>query len=51
MYGWYIINNDGDLIYIDQKDNIKILLNDLRILIIFKKRICILWKLRFLYWL
>lgn len=50
MYGWHTTNNDGDLIYIDQKDNIKILSNDLRTPTTFKKRICTSWKLRSLHW-
>lgn len=50
IYGWHTTNNDGDLIYIDQKHNIKILSNDLRTTTTFKKRICTSWKLRSLHW-
>lgn len=50
MYGWHTTNNDGDLIYIDQKHNIKILSNDLRTTTTFMKGICASWKLRSLHW-
>lgn len=50
MYGWHTTNNDGDLIYIDQKHNIKILSKDLRTTTTFKKRICSSWKLRSVHW-
>lgn len=49
MYGWHTTNNDGDLIYIDQKYNIKILSNDLRTTTTFLKRRDTTWKLRCLH--
>lgn len=48
--GMYIINNESELIYIDQKYNIIKLLKDNSIKSIFKEVIDFKWKLRCLYW-
>lgn len=44
-YGVYIVNSDGELIYMDMNYNIMKLCNDMEIIIILKRIIKFKWKL------
>lgn len=49
--GLYIVNNKNELFYIDEDLNIKKLLKDVKIIILFKEIISFLLKFCCLYWL
>lgn len=49
--GLYIVNSGSELIYIDEDYNVKKLLRDMEIIIIFIERIDFVWKLLCVYWI
>lgn len=50
LFGFYIVNKDGELIFIDYNYNINKLLNDMKIIIVFIERKYFIWILMCVYW-